>query len=206
MSEDFRVNGSPADTKQKPIVQYWLGRSSIYRLMQQYLHNCNNTSIVLDIEHLNFVPRPIDPATEVHVPDDVTEAVPQLPEFRDNLNRIIDIAQAIDSDILIMTQPSLYEDTDEWRALYGTSFIHQGQIYDLNAADWRRMLNEYNRVTLEVCEARGVACYDLASHIPSSQDYFFDLVHFTEAGAALVAENVAGAVREQLWEGNSTPP
>jgi lysophospholipase L1-like esterase len=205
-SDEYRTQGSPHDQNRQPFLRYVLGHSRLFHMAERFYQIYFTGAVKVNDAYRNFEPEPIDPALETQLPDDLREALPQLPEYRDNLNRIIDIAQSIDAEILIMTQPSLFEDTDEWRALQGTSYFIQNQRYELNAADWWRLLDQYNQVTLDVCEARQVACYDLASQIPHSLDYFFDVAHFTEAGAALVAESVAGAVREQLWEGNSTPP
>lgn len=72
------------------------------------------------------------------------------------------------------------------------------QTIKISAATYWRMLNIYNQELLKICEERRVPCYDLASHVPHSDQYFYDAVHFNEAGAALVAREVDQAVRQYL--------
>ncbi len=61
----------------------------------------------------------------------------------------------------------------------------------LAAATYWRMLDAYNRETLSLSERRGVDRLDLAKQIPQGPEYFYDAAHFTEAGAELVARQIA---------------
>lgn len=42
------------------------------------------------------------------------------------------------------------------------------------------MLDVYNEELIGICEADTVAVIDLASKIPHSTEYFYDLTHFNE--------------------------
>jgi lysophospholipase L1-like esterase len=53
-----------------------------------------------------------------------------------------------------------------------------------------KAMEMYNRTLLDFCRQSGLECYDLASHIPKDTSAFFDEVHFNEAGARLVAQNL----------------
>jgi hypothetical protein len=45
---------------------------------------------------------------------------------------------------------------------------------------------------MEVCGEEGVLCFDLASAIGHDPGYFYDMMHFTEAGAAAAGDTLAG--------------
>ena len=59
-----------------------------------------------------------------------------------------------------------------------------------------KMLDIFNREMVSVCAGENVPCLDLASRIPHDERYFYDAAHFTEAGAALVADTVAQYLEE----------
>ena len=66
------------------------------------------------------------------------------------------------------------------------------------AASFRRILDLFNSELVAFCEERGVACYDLASDVPPTEENFYDFCHFTEAGARRVAELVSAQAAKLL--------
>jgi len=102
-------------------------------------------------------------------------------------------------EVLLLTQPSLFDDTPRWEGVEGSAyFIQNAEV--VSAATWWKLLDLYNQELMSVCAEKGVACFDLASAVPHDEAYFYDAVHFTEAGAALVADRVAEAVVTRLWK------
>ncbi len=57
------------------------------------------------------------------------------------------------------------------------------------------LLDTLNQHLVRTCAERGIACVDLAAQIPKGFACFYDMVHFNEAGARLVAETVAPVAR-----------
>lgn len=57
------------------------------------------------------------------------------------------------------------------------------------ATHWK-LLDIYNKELMEICKDENVECVDLASLIPHSKLYFYDITHFNEKGAELVAEKI----------------
>ena len=49
----------------------------------------------------------------------------------------------------------------------------------------------YNGALLDVCRRRGAECVDLATALPRTPKIFYDDAHFTEFGAATVADHLA---------------
>ena len=64
-----------------------------------------------------------------------------------------------------------------------------------SAAALAEGMRRFNETLLDVCRARQLECLDLAVTIPKDTSVFYDDTHFTEYGAALVAEEVAHFLR-----------
>jgi lysophospholipase L1-like esterase len=93
---------------------------------------------------------------------------------------------------LFLTQPSLWRNDlrpDERRLLWTgySGELHNPKAY-YSAGALARAMEMYNRALLDVCQLKGLECYDLASHIPKDTSAFFDDMHLNEAGARLMAE------------------
>ena len=136
-----------------------------------------------------------DPDLFTPLPDDLREVLPSLPLYRENLNRIIDMAEELDIELLILTQPALLDDTPYWETVWGKAYWVEEQSLQISGATFWQMLDIFNQMTLEVCEDRDLLCYDLASNMAHSEDNFYDFVHFTEAGSRQVGEQTAEVIR-----------
>ena len=67
-----------------------------------------------------------------------------------------------------------------------------------SCATYWKLLDIYNKELLRTCREEHVECFDLASAVPHSDQYFYDSVHFNERGAALVAEKVGAFLRQSM--------
>ena len=56
-------------------------------------------------------------------------------------------------------------------------------------------MQRYNRALLGICRQRAVECLDVATQLPRTPEVFYDDAHFTDHGAALLAELVSDHVR-----------
>ena len=117
-----------------------------------------------------------------------------LEEYRSNLEYMVDLAAAQGVPLVYITQPYLFredlsprEDSLLWIGGMGDFQNQTGQPY-YTAAALKRALDQFNAVMLSVCQERSI---DLAAEVPHSTEYFFDGVHFTEAGGQLVGELIA---------------
>jgi hypothetical protein len=95
---------------------------------------------------------------------------------------------------LFLTQPSHWrsdltpvEEQSLWQGLVGPWNDHGGYVA---AGDLEKAMNAYNRTLLDLCQQDGLECFDLASVIPKNSSVFFDDIHYTEAGADLVADRL----------------
>lgn len=124
-------------------------------------------------------------------PSDLKAVLPSLPRFRNNVREIIQLARRMNLRAIFLTQPSLYGDDAYWSGIQAQNYWTQGPKEPISAATQWRMLNLFNQELMRTCREQGVEVLDLAAVIPHSFEYFYDPYHFTEAGAELVAAQVA---------------
>lgn len=129
-------------------------------------------------------------------PPDPAELLPSLAAYRGNMKAVLDAGRAAGARILFLTQPTLYRDAPRWRNADSGIAWPPGSGRRLSAADEKRLLDLFNRELLELCSGEGAECLDLASRVPPEERYFYDAVHFTEAGAERVAREVAHYLSE----------
>ena len=93
---------------------------------------------------------------------------------------------------ILITQPSLFGKeidpvTGGNLALTRLNDGTNGELY------WQR-LELYNNVTREIARSNNILLIDLAKDIPKTTEYFYDTVHFTNAGSSLVADKIYQAL------------
>ena len=64
--------------------------------------------------------------------------------------------------------------------------------------DLALILDEFNRVLMEVCEDRGAVCIDLASGLSFRDGDFFDHMHTTRAGSRRIGLYLAETLEPHL--------
>lgn len=148
-----------------------------------------------------FRPRPLESVTTL--PEDLHQVMSNSQEYRRRILRLIETSREIGTVPVFLTQPLLYTDSPEWRSMAGGSRWDGTDELPISAADYARMLQVLNEDLLDVCAEEGVFCFDLASHVPAERAYFYDAMHFTEAGAGLVGRLVAGYLAEEVLSDSS---
>jgi lysophospholipase L1-like esterase len=135
--------------------------------------------------------------------DRLSDATPVLDHFEKFLRRIAALAQARGIRIVLARQPWLDRDlTPEEEKLtwsFAASPIDQGKVapaYYTHAAI-RPLLKACDRRAARVAASLGIEQIELTSAVPASFDYYYDYLHFTPAGARLVAQSIAPVVTGQ---------
>ncbi len=103
--------------------------------------------------------------------------------------------------MIFLTQPTLWKEhmAPEDEALLTAGGVGgrddwcTKNIYYSPAALARGM-KMFNDVLLDVCDKRKIFCIDLAARVPKERRYFFDDMHYSEAGAQLVSDVVAAGI------------
>jgi lysophospholipase L1-like esterase len=191
--EDRKTLGIPADHPHSR--RWWLYTHS--RLAQMlydwYLVATRRVPEVESTTKVNFPPL----VDAMHLPDNLNSLLPLLSEYRNNIRQLAQLSREYQIKPLFLTQPMLFDDTPPWRAVEGTFYWIARTKGKMSAATYWKLLNIYNHALLETCQSAQVDCFDLASAIPHNRVYFVDSVHFTEKGAALVAQKVADYLKTQ---------
>jgi lysophospholipase L1-like esterase len=65
-------------------------------------------------------------------------------------------------------------------------FITQAKFDDTNAYSWK-VMQAYNETLKTTCANEQIPCIDLANQLPKKIEYFYDQIHFSNAGARQVA-------------------
>jgi len=89
---------------------------------------------------------------------------------------------------VLITQPHLLGSENDPETGVPLSTISMGGI---SGALFWILLEEYNGVLREVAAKENVFLIDLAHYIPKSSRYYYDLLHFSNEGSALVADAVS---------------
>src|SRR5262249_33077238 len=110
-----------------------------------------------------------------------------LDEYERNVREIASLAHARSLRLVVVTQPSLWRAAmaESEQALLWWGWRPDGRFY--TTAALASAMEAYNHRLLDICVSAKIECIDLAGRIPRSPLYFFDDLHFTEAGSARVA-------------------
>lgn len=112
-----------------------------------------------------------------------------LKPYKTRLERLITICREHTILPVLVTQPVLYGGgVDE---ASGVDLDHRFVAKDMDGATAWQVLELYNDITREVGREQGVLVIDLARQMPKNSTYYFDLMHYTNAGAAKVADIIA---------------
>ena len=199
LSDTLRGQGNGYDDAQYSLPVSPLGFSRLFQAMYRWKQvHWDKVNVVDGSFHQEFDPPPVDRAGLSPLPEDLREVLPQLPEFRRNVERIIAMGKQQGVHMLFLTQPLLYGDGPLWEEKQGSSWLSDQRL-KVSAATFWRLQQVYNAELKRVCDRQGVVCLDLAARVPHQPEYFYDLCHFTEAGCELVAAEVARTIREQPW-------
>jgi lysophospholipase L1-like esterase len=131
--------------------------------------------------------------------------------YKARLERLITICREHNILPVLLTQPVLYGGgVDE---ATGVDLGHRFVAQDMDGATAWQVLELYNDVTREVGREQGVLVIDLAREMPKNSTYFYDLMHYTNAGAAQLADLIAAHLTPFLaqkfpeyYKGSTTPP
>lgn len=111
-----------------------------------------------------------------------------LNEYKKRVVKLVKSSRSFGIEPILLTQPTLVGkgkdpitninlETIEWIKWNGKTY-------------WS-MLEKYNKITKEVGTELNVKTIDLAHKLPKNSIYFYDFIHFTNAGSEKVSEILA---------------
>ncbi len=126
--------------------------------------------------------------------------------FRDNLERLTDQAEAAGTRLAFLTQGSLYRDDlpEELAGLLWFGSVDEGffaptpptRYYSVGVM--ARLLERYNRATLELCRRRRLPCMDVDRHLPKDTRSYYDDVHLNREGSRRLGMALAHFIHHRL--------
>jgi lysophospholipase L1-like esterase len=129
--------------------------------------------------------------------DNLPDLGAALAEYAATLNAMIDIAEARDVHMVLVTQPTLWHaglsptaSNRLWLGGVGRFQQEQAETY-FTVRALSEAMARFNATLLDVCESRELECLDLANRVPRDTSVFYDDAHFTELGARTVARELA---------------
>ena len=122
--------------------------------------------------------------------------------FTKNLKKLINYTKDDKTDIILVTQPSLYKKTmteDEKELLYFGRTICNTRMNFIETRypsfrSFQRAMAAFNQAIKGVCAAENVICADAADVVQKNIENFRDDVHFTQKGAKVLATSIADTI------------
>jgi len=115
-----------------------------------------------------------------------------LPFFAARVEKLIKICRDRGIEPVLITQPTLYGPGLDPVTGVNLATVKLGN--HLNGGLMFQIVNLYNEVTRQEAQTHRVLLIDLAREMPRNSAYYYDYLHYTEAGAA----EVAGIVDRRL--------
>jgi hypothetical protein len=131
--------------------------------------------------------------------DDLPDLTSALGEFRQNLNAIIDMANAKQIRLLFLTQPTMWkadmtEEEKDLLCLGWLGSMKSGRCYSPKAL--MDGMRQYNDVLISVCQLRGIEYIDLARILSNDATLFYDDCHFNDNGCTITASIISDYLSE----------
>jgi lysophospholipase L1-like esterase len=121
-----------------------------------------------------------------------------VPAYRERLLALVRMTEAAGIDPVLVTQPTLWgEGVDP---VTGVDLANVVIGPDKTGRTYWTILQLYNQATREVGAEEDALTIDLANSLEKNSEYFYDGIHFTNAGAAEVAKVIYRDLRPYLEE------
>lgn len=120
----------------------------------------------------------------------------RLNAYAERLRELLALSRAQGMTPVLLTQPALYGDGLDPDTGLDLATVQTGGGLTGHMA-WAR-LEAYNDVTRRVARAEGAELVDLAAALPKRSAFFYDFIHFSNAGNEAVADIVFMALRDFL--------
>jgi lysophospholipase L1-like esterase len=112
-----------------------------------------------------------------------------LGPYKTRLEKLIVICQENNIIPVFLTQPVLYGNIVD--PATGVDLSDKFVAKDMNGATAWEVLELYNDITRKVGQEQGVLVIDLARQMPKDSRHYYDLMHYTNAGADKLADLIA---------------
>jgi lysophospholipase L1-like esterase len=135
---------------------------------------------------------------ETFIAEKLNRQKPYLSMYQKRLEIIAGLCRQNNIAAIFITQPTLFGSVTD--SITGAHLGVFKLAPDQNGESWWRQLEVYNDVTRKVARQQKLHIIDLAALMPKSSEYFYDQVHFTNAGSQKVAAILYNNLNRYLAE------
>ena len=137
--------------------------------------------------------------SESEISEILLKLKPDVARYGERLKEIIKICRTANIIPIFLTQPCLLGNSiDDVTGVDLATFPYR----DMNGAVLWSEFKIYNAETIRICKEENAKVIDLANQMPKSSKYYYDVIHYNNAGCRKVCElivpQVQAYVREQL--------
>lgn len=129
-----------------------------------------------------------------------TDFFPGLVPYKQNLTHLIQLASANGTQVVLMTQPSLYQPRiaiPVQKVLYMLNNEAIGPDKKWSYCTAFRGMNQYNQTARDLARDFELPLVELEKAIPKTLDYFYDDVHYRTQTYDIIAETIAQKLLEK---------
>lgn len=144
---------------------------------------------------------PVRPADTLTLPPariqaELDSRKPHLKPYRERVQRLVTTCRKAGIEPVLITQPLL---VGFGRDSTTQTDLAKFRLHDTENGEltWKR-LEIYNAITREVAASQHVHLIDLARELPKKGEYYYDEMHYTEAGADKVSSIISGDLGSYL--------
>jgi len=122
---------------------------------------------------------------------------PDVARYGERLREIVDICKAANIVPVFLTQPCLLGNAvDDVTGVDLATFPYR----NINGSVLWSEFNMYNEETIRIGEKENAKVIDLANQMPKSSKYYYDLMHYNNAGCRKLVELIVPQLRAYLSE------
>jgi lysophospholipase L1-like esterase len=151
----------------------------------------NLTDNYLDLKHTDTLN-----LTDSFISDRLKNEKEWVDRYTTRLDTLIELCIRNNIQPVLITQPSLVGTGND--PVTDASLENVKLKNNENGKLWWTMLEKYNDGTRKIAQKRNVPLIDLAHLLPKSSAYFYDIVHFTNEGAAITGKIIYDSLLHTL--------
>lgn len=149
------------------------------------------TYLARNVAHkkINFIDYPHTKINEEEIKLAINKHLPLLANFEKRVQKLVKTCRTNGIEPILITQPTLVGNGIDPITKINFSTISNGN--EITGKTYWAILEKYNEITKEVGSELNIKTIDLAHQLPKSSLYFYDFIHFTNAGSEKVSEILA---------------
>lgn len=154
----------------------------------------NRQSLKYDY-HFNIKTTPHISITNEESKKIYNENIRGLAGYNNRVSEMAEICRANKIIPVFVTQPALYADTIDASTGVNLATVKVG---DKSGLLCHKLLETYNETMRKVAAEKKVLFIDLAQQLPHDSKYYYDYIHYTDAGNKKIAEIMNAQLKEYL--------